>query len=809
MPLQQNELLIRRRLGIPDEAQKVLIFAESSHWDPNWMLTSEEYYTLYVRHNLNLAIEALLEEPRRIYSIECTFFLQMYWNRSPQQHTHIRQLVNQGRLRLTNSGVTTADTLIPSTEAILRDFLLGQEWLRSHGMTQEPKLAYFADSFGATPALPSILNAAGFDRTAITRIDGMRFPGSGFREPKNALEVQSSADYLLNTEKTLDFIWRDRSDARVLCHWNAFTYGQGDMLASRGLIRLYNHPLSFRDHSEINVTGKIEKYAGQLSPLTKTPYMFCPIGFDFVKPIQNLISLLDRYNRKHYAQTGIWAVNAGLDDYLDLIDFHRDVLPIVELDSNPYWTGFYTSRPNVKRRAHDLVDRLVLAEQLALASDDDTLIQETSVELMKPWWYASVANHHDFITGTSPDRIVEGEQIPWLEDGLLHTETVIRELEADQEAGNESIEPQEAPQYTRADGNIAIETDRFHLILSERDGGTIEVLRTFNRSQSVLAELSNDILSYKDSGGLWRMGYEFQGGSWKIDERASREPVDMDFKIVRKALEIRYSNEVRGRKLERQIWLENENPLMYFRAIGKAAGGHTFTVRFGINLSVRELVMDAPGGLVIRPLQKGYDPTFWPLHQFVHLVDIERGDGIAIFQRYPGAISLKPDGILEIIAFRNAHKERAFRFLPLPGNPARGSEWEDYSFEYAVMYTPQGNWQENRLPQIAAHIDDAFIDFTHLAESNSSTPTLFDIDRDDVTVIAAKAAARGEGWILRLFTQSAMGETFRVHCKQRKIAEAYLCDARERDIESLQVRDGKVELKMPGSIATFRLIFPR
>ncbi len=809
MPLQQNELFLRRRLGIPDEAQKVLIFAESSHWDPNWMLTSEEYYNRYVSHNLDLAIEALLEEPRRIYSIECTFFLQMYWNRSPQQHAHIRQLVNQGRLRLTNSGVTTADTLIPGTEAILRDFLLGQEWLRSHGMTQEPKLAYFADSFGATPALPSILNAAGFEHTAITRIDGMRFPGSGFRRPKNALKTQSSADYLLNTEKTLDFIWRDRSGARVLCHWNAFTYGQGDMLASRGLIRLYNHPLSFSDQSGVNVTGKIEKYARQLSPLAKTPYMFCPIGFDFVKPIQNLISLLDRYNRSHYAKTGIWAVNAGLDDYLDLIEFHHDVLPIVELDPNPYWTGFYASRPTVKRRSHDLVDQLVLAEQLALASNDDTLIQETSVELTKPWWYASVANHHDFITGTSPDRTVESEQIPWLEDGLLQTETVIRELETDQESRNEPIDPQEAPKYTRGDSNLVVETDRYHLILSERDGGTIEEMRPFNRSQPVLTELSNDILSYKDSGGLWRMGYEFQGGSWKIDERASRDAVDMDLKTVSKALEIRYSNEVRGRVLERQIWLEKANPLMYFRVIGQAAGGHTFTVRFGLNLSVSQLVMDTSGGLVIRPLQKGYDPTFWPLQQFVHLVDVDRGDGIAIFQRYPGAISLNPDGILEIIAFRNAHKERAFRFLPLPGNPARGSEREDYSFEYALMYTPEGDWKENRLPQIAAHIDDAFIAPTHLAESNSPTPALFDIDRDDVTVIAAKVAARGEGWILRLFSHSAVGKTFRVHCQQRKIADAYLCDARERDIETLQVRDGKVELTMPGSIATLRLIFPR
>ena len=33
---------LRNHLGIPAGAEQVLIFSESSHWDPNWMLTSEE-----------------------------------------------------------------------------------------------------------------------------------------------------------------------------------------------------------------------------------------------------------------------------------------------------------------------------------------------------------------------------------------------------------------------------------------------------------------------------------------------------------------------------------------------------------------------------------------------------------------------------------------------------------------------------------------------------------------------------------------------------------------------------------------------
>lgn len=41
---QANEKILRQRLGISNDAERVLIFAESSHWDPNWVWTSEQYF---------------------------------------------------------------------------------------------------------------------------------------------------------------------------------------------------------------------------------------------------------------------------------------------------------------------------------------------------------------------------------------------------------------------------------------------------------------------------------------------------------------------------------------------------------------------------------------------------------------------------------------------------------------------------------------------------------------------------------------------------------------------------------------------
>jgi hypothetical protein len=41
---QRQEQTLRNRLGIPTDARHVLIFAESSHWDPDWLFTSDEYF---------------------------------------------------------------------------------------------------------------------------------------------------------------------------------------------------------------------------------------------------------------------------------------------------------------------------------------------------------------------------------------------------------------------------------------------------------------------------------------------------------------------------------------------------------------------------------------------------------------------------------------------------------------------------------------------------------------------------------------------------------------------------------------------
>jgi hypothetical protein len=799
-----GEQQYRHRLGIPDEAEKVIVFSESSHWDPNWLFTADEYFERFVRQNIDQAIEALQQEPRRIYSLECMFFLRQYWDRCPEQQETVRKLINEGRLRLTSSGVTTADTLLPSTEAILRDLFIGQEWLRANGMQQEPKLAYFTDSFGCTPALPSLLNAAGFDRTAITRVDGMYFLGCDLESSRRFPRAGSSAERLLVQERSLDFVWRDQNGAQVLCHWNAFTYGQGDMLAYAGISRVYLARLAISLRSDRHIARRIKQYVNQLAPYSRTPYMFCPIGFDFVEPIPDLLTLLDRYNQNAYPKTGVWAVNAGLDDYLALIEIHQDQLPILELDPNPYWTGFYTARPTLKQRSRQLVDNLLLVEKLSFLPENQGTEKTLNNELEDAWWQAAVSNHHDYITGTSPDRVVEEEQIPWLDEALDSVNTMMNRLAPALPAANVIAAGSKSLAWRQENGRIQIDTTHYHIELAEDAGGAIVNLRARDMQEPLLTGISNDLVSYRDSGGLWRMGLEFAGGVWKESTRGSLQPIQMQVHEHDNGLEILNNIELDGEMLRRRMWFDNDSPVIRCQVEGKAAEGHSLTVRFATGISVKKLVMDTPGGMIVRPPKRIYDPTFWPLHQFVHIQG-DSGPGFAILQPMPGAISCQPDGQIELVAMRNATREKAYGLINLPANPASGHEHESYAFEYAFLFTGKGNWQDNKLHLLAREISNSPWSSSRYSALRRVADSIITTNTPDVWVTAIKPASRGEGVIVRLNALAVPEATVMVSAQHFRVTKAFLCDARERNLNPLEVKDGTVLVTMPGTAATIRL----
>ncbi len=795
-----NESALRESLGIPADARRVLLFCESSHWDTNWLSTSEEYFTRRLEPIFAHIVTALDRDPKRIYCIESVFFLELYWERHPEQQARLTRLIERRQLRLMSSSLTTPDTLLPHPEAILRDYLLGQDWLRASGLSIMPRTAYFPDNFGHSPHLPSLMRAVGVDAVALTRIDGMYFIAADYRS-KTSFPLKGSTAELLQKElRTLDFIWRDDDGAEVLCHWNAFTYFQGDMLAHAGIVRWNGHCAAVPWRTRGHVARRIDGFARQLEPLARTPYFLCPIGMDFNDPIDGLRDLLDRYNGERYPRTGTWTVLAGLDDYFELLGFHREKLPVLSIDPNPYWMGFYSSRPELKQRPTRIARALLLAESLSALGPRDPVLEAS---LRSGWQRLVLINHHDAITGTSPDRVCHDEQRRWLSAAEAAATVALSRASA-----GASVTTSEQVPSTRGAGlrrvrfwregqDVHVQTANHRLTFSKERGGCLTSLVIDGSDQ--LRGLGFDLLAFADEGGLWRMGHEYRGGRFVEVDRASRRPAQIEIDEVGDAVTVAVTSDLRGARFLRTVTCRSDDALLRLRVEGAAPRRMTVTCRWAIAGCPTSIEMDTIGGTIDRPFERVHQPTFWPVPSSVSL---RRPTGaIHVGFEAPTAVSLSPDHALEWIVARNAPKERAFGWLPVLAHPIGGTVDEQQTHQAALFVTTEPCISPAmRLRLDLAWLPAALRPLKHLAGS------LVLCDDPAVAFVALKRADVGPGVIVRLVCNGASERSVRVWLRSREIASASRCDALERDLEPIEVIGGRAVVPMACRLVTVRLV---
>lgn len=796
LSLQPEERALRARLGIPDGARQVLLLCESSHWDTNWLQTSGEYFTARVEPILHKVLAALEAEPRRVYCIESLFFLKRFWEHHPAARDRVRALFARGQLKLLSSAFTTPDTLLPHPETLLRDFELGHAWLEDEGLPTTCSTAYFPDNFGHSPHLPSLMKAVGVGAVGLTRIDGMYFVGSDWERRHSFPRPASTAELLEKVHRSHAFVWRDESGAEVLCHWNAHTYFMGDMLAHKGVIRWAGQVFAVPWRTSGHVARRLEGYARKLAPFSRTPYLLCPIGMDFNDPIDGLQALVERYGRERSATSGLHVAVAGLDDYFALQGFHRAALPVLEADPNPYWMGFLATRPEVKQRPVRIARRLLLAETLAAAAPLDASLQ---AELRGGWSTLVLSNHHDYIPGTSPDRVWHAEQRPWLDAAEASADRALERA-----ASKHPCPPLAAPRprgagahpgavrvdAPRGRDRVHIATPHLSLELSRGRGGCLTSLRT--SAGEHLGGLGFDLVAFHDEGGLWRLGHEFKGGRFEEAERASTHPARVELEDSPDEVRVRITSLLQGERFVRTLTCRAAEPLIRLHVCGRAPPRRTFTCRFETALRPHALEMDTLGGVIQRPRERLFSPTFWPVPSRLTLRD--RLSLHALFES-PTAAAVDARGGVEWIVARNALKERAWRWLPVLAHPIGGTN--DDLQEHAAALS---------LDALSPRADLLAWDPAGHHPARALAVSLVGCDTAGVEVRALKHRQRGDGLTLRLYCERLPPEPVRIWLQGASVEEAWLCDALERSLQPLALdAERRVVVPLAGRLTSVRL----
>jgi alpha-mannosidase len=262
-----------------------------------------------------------------------------------------------------------------------------------------------------------------------------------------------------------------------------------------------------------------------------------------------------------------------------------------------------------------------------------------------------------------------------------------------------------------------------------------------------------------------------------------------------------------GVPFQQSILCHSNKPWISFRVRGLAAPKHTISVSFRTGMQAGQAAMENPGGVVFRPVQKIYEPTFWPAQHFYHLQDRQTGRGVAFLLRLPGAVAYRPgERVVELVALRNATREKAYGFINLPACPAEGHEKAEFTFQFALAFTEAGDWQANRLPQLAReYARQPWLEDEESALQSQIAERVL-LSSPDAWLEALKPAWRGEGWIARIGSFLPAGALVRFGLRDFPIRSAFLCDARERDLQPLPVLDHQVELVLESSFTTLRLL---
>lgn len=283
-----------------------------------------------------------------------------------------------------------------------------------------------SDDFGHDSQLPVTLEALGANAVSFARV-----PGACNQGQNNVPAHDVSAMETLLNESTggLEFDWAANDGSSIFTYFMPQHYGCGDSLNK--VAHLPNSPSEAArcQHSvtcQVDSACDISAFINVRKPVSATSAFVVATGEDFALPIPNMLPTLAAWNKNNYPETGVYAVMAQFDVFVALVQDqlkhsgaqlkrrnYHGTTPSTVFRPTPYWTGFYSSRPQLKTD-HYLGTRLLLGlETLDLAAyvaSGASVLPNGAIEAV--WANLAPSTHHDYITGTAVDYVVAKEQLP-------------------------------------------------------------------------------------------------------------------------------------------------------------------------------------------------------------------------------------------------------------------------------------------------------------------------------------------------------------------------------------------------------------
>ncbi|CAN0078829.1 unnamed protein product, partial [Ectocarpus sp. 4 AP-2014] len=437
-----------------------------THDDAGWLKTVDQYFygannTIAhagVQYILDSVVSALEEDPERKFVYAEQAFLWRWWRQQARGgKASVRHLVSQGRLSFINGGWVMHDEAAAHYVGMVDQTHLGHSFLREEfGEEALPRVAWQIDPFGHSATQASLLGAQA--RTAMLRhtlflqagFDALYFGRIDYQDREKRI-----------AEKDMEMMWRaSRSfeqDAQIFTGvFHSGNYGPPVGFCFDQACQdepMMDDPLM----ADYNVERRASDFADACQELGRNTLgddVMLQMGGDFgfenanawFKNLEILMAAVNKEGRVNvfFSTPQLYTeakhasgleLSVKKDDFFPYADCPSSCWKNLELGANIrqhcYWTGYFTSRPGLKRLERVTSGYLRAARQLLVLAGaagsgeggDDA--PGTDRETLAAFERAqALLQHHDGVSGTSKQHVAD-DYAQRLDRSRVQVETLV------------------------------------------------------------------------------------------------------------------------------------------------------------------------------------------------------------------------------------------------------------------------------------------------------------------------------------------------------------------------------------------------
>ncbi|KAG0483110.1 hypothetical protein HPP92_011194 [Vanilla planifolia] len=408
---------------VPDKLNVHLV--AHSHDDVGWLKTVDQYFVgsnnsiqgACVQNVLDSVVSALLgDKNRKFIYVEQAFFQRWWRQQSDATKKIVKELVSSGQLEFINGGMCMHDEAAPHYIDMIDQTTMGHLFIKQE-FGQTPRIGWQIDPFGHSAVQAYLLSAeVGFDALYFGRIDYQD------REERKLL-------------KNLEIIWRGSrslgSSADVFAGIFPKNYepppGGFYFEVNDKYPVIQDDPFLFDYNVQERVNDFVAAAVSQAN-ITRTNNVMFTMGTDFKYQYANSwFRQLDKFI--HYVnQDGrVNALYSTPSIYTDAKFASEETWPLKTDDffpyadgPNGYWTGYFSSRPAIKRYVRMMSAYYLAARQLEflIGRNSSGPSTDSLADAL------AIAQHHDAVSGTEQQHVAN-DYVKRLYIGYMEAEKLV------------------------------------------------------------------------------------------------------------------------------------------------------------------------------------------------------------------------------------------------------------------------------------------------------------------------------------------------------------------------------------------------